>query len=129
MKNKWYFGYIIAAISLILLFTVDTSSALEVVLIIVFAVSLSISYVNINHKKMMENDKDYRISVNDERNEKIKDKVNSTMSAILMAMMGVIAIISIATRNYIPPGILLFVCILISPIIMHFINSYYEKLY
>lgn len=128
MKNKWYFGYIIAAIALILLFTVDTSSALEVVLVLVFSVSLSISYININHNKMMENDKEYRINVNDERNEKIRDKVNSTMSAILMAMMGVIAIISIATRNYIP-GILLFVCILISPIIMHFINSYYEKLY
>ena len=38
------------------------------------------------HHEMMEKDYNYKISVNDERNEKIRDKVNTIMPSILILL-------------------------------------------
>lgn len=88
MKNNkmWYFGYIVGFLSLILLFTIKGNEIRNILMNLIFAISTSISSVKIMHNKMIKKDTSYRINVNDERNVKIKDKVNATMSYILMIL-------------------------------------------
>lgn len=50
------------------------------------------------HNKMIEKDESYRININDERNVKIKDKVNAAMSYILMILIGLVAVICLAVK-------------------------------
>ncbi|MFM1514534.1 DUF2178 domain-containing protein [Helcococcus ovis] len=130
MKNKkiWYFGFLIGICSLILVFTLNLSEMINAILTFVFGITVSVSYVQIMHHKMMEKDYNYKISVNDERNKKIRDKVNATMASILMLLMGIIAIVCIAVKAYLPAGLLAF-SVGGSPLIMFFIDRYYEKKY
>lgn len=73
--NKiWYLGYVIGLCSLILKFTLNMNGAIEVLLIFVFAISVSVSYVQLTHNRLLAKDRDYNISVNDERNEKLETK-------------------------------------------------------
>ena len=128
-SNKiWYLGYSISLFSLILLLTLDLNEALRVCLIMVFAISLAVSHVQIMHRRLLETDHDYKISMNDERNEKIRDKVNATMSSVLMLLMGIIAVVCIAVQAYLPAA-LLAISLGCSPILMIFINKYYENKY
>lgn len=127
--NKiWYLGYVIGLCSLILALTLNLNEAIKVLLIFVFAISLSISYVQLTHHRLLAKDRDYNIGVDDERNEKIRDKVNATMASILMLLMGVIAVVCIAVEAYIPAA-LLAVSVGCSPVIMLFISKYYEQKY
>lgn len=130
MKNNkiWYFGYIVGFLSLILLFTIKSNEIRNILLTLIFAISTSISSIKIMHNKMIEKDESYRINVNDERNVKIKDKVNATMSYILMILIGLVAVICISIKAYLPGGILE-IFILFYPMITFFINGYYEKKY
>lgn len=130
MKNKniWYLGYIIAAISLLLFLILKLNEVAQVILVFVFSITLSVSYIKTTHNRMMEKDQEYRINNNDERLEKIKDKVNAMMCGVLMILMGVISIVCISMEYYIP-AMLLGISIIISPLIMYFFNSYYEKKY
>lgn len=128
-NNKiWYLGYVIGICSLILVFAFNLNETLNIILTFVFAGAVSISHVQVIHHKMMEKDYNYKISVNDERNEKIRDKVNATMAYVLMLLMGIIAMVCVAEKAYLPAG-LLAVSVGCSPIIMFFINLYYEKRY
>ena len=127
--NKiWYLGYVIGLCSLILAVTLNLNEAIKVLLIFIFAISLSVSHVQLTHHRLLEKDRDYKISMNDERNEKIRDKVNATMSPILMLLMGIIAVVCIAVGAYIPAA-LLAISVGCSPIIMLFISKYYEQKY
>lgn len=130
MKNKkiWYLGYVIGIFSLIIMFALKLNEAVEIFLTFVFAICVSVSHVKIMHHKMMEKDHDYKVSVRDERNEKIRDKVNASMGSILMLLMGMIAVVSISVKAYLPAA-LLAISVGCSPIIMFFINRYYEKKY
>lgn len=127
-NNIWYLGYVVALLSLIALFLVKHNEVLTIILTAVFAVSLSVTYVKILHHKMLAKDPDYRISQNDERNEKIRDKVNASMSAVLILLIGAVAIVSIATKAYLP-AILLAVGLAAYPAISYFVNRYYENKY
>lgn len=127
--NKiWYLGYVIGLCSLILKFTLNMNGAIDVLLTFVFAISVSVSYVQLTHHRLLTKDRDYKISVNDERNEKIRDKVNATMTSVLMLLMGIIAVVCVAVGAYIPAA-LLAISVGCSPIIMLFINKYYEQKY
>ena len=127
--NKlWYLGYLVGICSLLAIFTLNLNEAVRVLLIFAFAISVSVSYVQMTHHKLLETNRDYKISVNDERNEIIRDKVNATMSSILMLLMEIIAVVCIAVGAYIP-ATLLAVSVGCSPIIMLFINKYYEQKY
>lgn len=127
--NKWwYLGYLVGICSLLAVFTLNLNEAARVLFIFVFAISVSISYVQLTHHRLLAKDRDYKISVNDERNEKIRDKVNATMSSILILLMGIISVVCIAVEAYIPAA-LLAVSVGCSPIIMFFINKYYEQKY
>lgn len=130
MKNNkiWYLGYVIGICSLIIVFALKLNEAVEICLTFVFAISVSVSYMKIMHHKMVEKDYDYKISVSDERNEKIRYKVNASMAFILMLLMGMIAVVCISVKAYLP-AVLLAISVGCSPIIMFFINRYYEKKY
>ena len=127
--NKlWYLGYVVGICSLLAVFKYNLNEAARVLFIFVFAISVSISYVQLTHHRLLATNRDYKVSVNDERNEKIRDKVNATMSSILMLLMGINAVVCIAVGAYIPAA-LLAVSVGCSPIIMFFINKYYEQKY
>ena len=127
--NKlWYLGYLVGICSLLAVFTLNLNEVVRVLLIFVFAISLSISYVQLTHHRLLEKDRDYKISVNDERNEKIRDKVNATMASVLMLLIGIIAVICIEVEAYLP-ATLLTISLACSPVIMLFISKYYEQKY
>ena len=127
--NKiWYLGYVIGLCSLILKFTLNMNGAIEVLLTFVFAISVSVSYVQLTHHRLLAKDRDYKISMNDERNEKIRDKVNATMASVLMLLMGIIAVVCIAVQAYLPAA-LLAISLGCSPVLMFFISKYYENKY
>ena len=127
--NKiWYLGYVIRLCSLILKFTLNMNGAIDVLLTFVFSISVSVSYVQLTHLRLLEKDRDYKISVNDERNEKIRDKVNATMTSVLMLLIGIIAVICIEVEAYLP-ATLLTISLACSPVIMLFISKYYEQKY
>lgn len=128
INKLWYLGYLVGICSLLAVFTLNLNEAVRVLLIFAFAISVSVSYVQMTHHKLLEKNRDYKISMNDERNEKIRDKVNATMSPILMLLMGIIAVICIAVGAYLPAA-LLAVSVGCSPIIMLFISKYYEQKY
>ena len=127
-NNIWYLGYLISLFSLILLLTLNLNEVLRVCLIMVFAISLAVSHVQIMHRRLLEKDPDYKISVNDERNEKIRDKVNATMASVLMLLIGIIAVICIEVEAYLP-ATLLTISLACSPVLMIFISKYYENKY
>ena len=128
-SNKiWYLGYVIGLCSLILKFTLNMNGAIDVLLTFVFSISVSVSYVQLTHNRILAKDRDYKISVNDERNEKIRDKVNATMASVLMLLMGIIAVVCIAVQAYLPAA-LLAISLGCSPVLMFFISKYYENKY
>ena len=130
MKNKkiWFFGYIIGFISLVALFIFKDDEILNRILPFIFTISVTISSVSLGHNRRMEEDPFYRINVNDERNEKIRDKVNATMTPILMLIMGLVAVICFSKNDYLPAGILA-LGIITFPIITFFVSRHYEKKY
>lgn len=128
-NNKlWYLVCFIGIIALITMLSFNFNEVTNVVLTFVSAICLSFSNVQIMHHKMLEKDKNYKISVNDERNEIIRDKTNSALAYVLMILMGIISVICISVRAYLP-AVLSAASVVFSPIIMFFINSYYEKKY
>ena len=128
INKLWYLGYLVGICSLLAVFTLNLNEAVRVLLIFVFSISVSVSYVQLTHYRLLEKDHDYKISVNDERNEKIRDKVNATMSSILMLLMEIIEVVCIAVGAYIPAALLAF-SVGCSPIIMLFIRKFYEQKY
>ena len=127
-NNIWYLGYLISLFSLILLLMLNLNEALRVCLIMVFAISLAVSHIQIMHRRLLEKDPDYKISMNDERNEKIRDKVNATMASVLMLLIGIIAVICIEVEAYLP-ATMLTISLACSPVLMFFISKYYENKY
>lgn len=127
--NKlWYLGYLVGICSLLAVFILNLNEVVRALLIFVSSISISALFVQLRHDRLLEKDRDYKISMNDERNEKIRDKVNAMMSPILMALMELIALVCIAVEAYIPAA-LLSISVICSPIIMLFISKYYEQKY
>ena len=127
--NKlWYLGYLVGICSLLAVFTLNLNEVVRALLMFVSSISVSASYVQLTHDRLLEKDRDYKISMNDERNKKIRDKVNAMMTSVLMLLMGIIAVVCIAVGAYIPAA-LLAISVGCSPIIMLFISKYYEQKY
>lgn len=128
-KDKiWYLGYLIGMVSLILLWVFRQDETMTILLTFVFSISVTIAYLKLRHIKQMKNDSHYRILVQDERNEKIRDKVNARMTLILMVLMGVVAVICLSMKAYLPAGLLV-IAVVAYPLLSFFINQYYEKRY
>ncbi len=113
---------------MILVFVLDLSEMVDTILIFVFSITVSVSYVQIMHHKMMEKDYNYKISVNDERNEKIRDKVMSAMTSALTLLMGIITVVHLAINADVSADFLA-VSLWWTPLIMFFIRKCYEKKY
>lgn len=128
-NNKiWYLGYFISFISLVSVFAFKNNEQVYSILMFIFTISMTITTVMVMHNKKMEKDSSYRINVNDERNQKIKNKVNATMTPILLIIMGIVTAICLSLKDYLPAGLLL-IGIISYPIISFFINGVYEKRY
>ena len=128
INKLWYLGYLVGICSLLAVFTLNLNEVVRVLLIFVFSISVSVSYVQLTHYRLLAKDRDYKISMNDERNEKIRDKVNATMASVLMLLMGIIAVVCISLHAYVPAA-LLAISLGCSPILMIMINKYYEGKY
>ena len=128
INKLWYLGYLVGICSLLAVFTLNLNEVVKALLIFVSSISISVLFVQLRHDRLLEKDRDYKISMNDERNEKIRDKVNATMTPILMLLMELIALICIAVEAYIPAA-LLAISVCCSPVIMLFISKYYEQKY
>ncbi|TFZ40183.1 DUF2178 domain-containing protein [Soehngenia longivitae] len=130
MKNnkKWYLGYLISLVLLIVIFTLDLNRSTQTAVTILFSFVLAITHVNVIHNKMIAKDKEYNILSKDERNEMIRDKVNAMNSVVLISFIGIITVVFIVYEWYIP-AIIAGSMIVIDPIIMIFISRFYEKRY
>ena len=128
INKLWYLGYLVGICSLLAVVTLNLNEVIRVFLIFVFAISVSVSYVQLTHHRLLAKDRDYKISMNDERNEKIRDKVNATMASVLMLLIGIIAVICIEVEAYLP-ATLLTISLACSPVLMFFISKYYENKY
>lgn len=130
MKNKKisYLGFVVGFISLLAMFILNDNETINRILAFIFTINVTVSTVMLGHNKRMEKNSLYRITINDERNEKIRDKVNATMTPILMLIMGLVAVICFSTNNYLPASILA-IGILSFPLITIFVSRYYEKKY
>ena len=127
--NKlWYLGYLIGICSLLAVITLNLNEVVRALLIFVSSISVSVSYVQLTHYRLLEKDRDYKISAKDERNEKIRDKVNATMASVLMLLIGIIAVICIEVEAYLP-ATLLTISLACSPILMIMMKKYYEGKY
>lgn len=127
-KKTWYLGYMIGFISLVSMLIFKDNETISRILAFIFTTSVTISTVMKTHNKRMEKDSFYRINVNDERNEKIRDKVNAAMTPILMLIMGLVAVICFSIKEYLPATILT-IGVCSYPIISFFVNRHYEKKY
>ncbi len=77
---------------------------------------------------MFRDDKDYAVSVKDERNQMIQDKTNAMNSAVLVSLIGFITVLLIGFEYYIS-ALLTGSLVLLQPLILNLINKYYEKKY
>lgn len=129
MKSK-KLNYLLLIIGIASLISalISKNRTITIILIAIFAISFSFSYVELMHNKMLDEDKNYKISVSDERSQLIRDKVNASMGHIFMYLNFLIAIIALINKENIAATLLILSngC---SPLIMHFINKHYEKKY
>ena len=71
--NKlWYLGYLVGICSLLAVCTLNLNEVVRVLLIFVFSISVSVSYVEMTHRKLLETDRDYKISMNEMKKSEIK---------------------------------------------------------
>ena len=63
-NNIWYLGYVIGLCSLILSWTFNLNGAIKVLLTFVFAISVSVSYVQLTHLRLLAKDRDYKMRIN-----------------------------------------------------------------
>lgn len=129
MKNKnsiWYFGYLISALLILVIFITDFNKTVDIALAILFAAVFSVSHTQILHEKMMKDDEDYKINVLDERNILIKEKVGNITNMFNMVLLGLITVLFIAL-DYLIPAIVTGMMIALQPVILIFISRLLEK--
>ena len=79
----------------------------------------------IDNKMLLKNE-EYKIAANDERTEKIKDKIGTTTSYIMMMFIVISAVLFLYLEYYVPAIFMIFIIFLI-PIIMLVLGMIYEK--
>ena len=94
MKNNkvWYIGYLISVVSLIISFAGNHRKSAFIALVIFAAVTFCVTHIMVVHNKMLLKNEEYKIAVNDERTEKIKDKIGTTTSYIMMMFIVISAL-------------------------------------
>ena len=128
MKNNkvWYIGYLISVVSFIISFAGNHRKSAFIALVIFAAVTFCVTHIMVVHNKMLLKNEEYKIAVNDERTEKIKDKIGMTKSYIMMMLIVISAVVFLYLEYYVPAIFMLFIIFLI-PIIMLVLGMIYEK--
>lgn len=128
MKNNkvWYIGYLISVVSLIISFAGNHRKSAFIALVIFAAVTFCVTHIMVVHNKMLLKNEEYKIAVNDERTEKIKDKIGTTTSYIMMMFIVISAVVFLYLEYYVPAILMIFIIFLI-PIIMLVLGMIYEK--
>lgn len=129
MKNKnsiWYFGYLISALLILVIFITDFNKTVDIALAILFAAVFSVSHTQILHEKMMKDDEDYKINVLDERNILIEEKAGNITNMFNMVLLGLITVLFIAL-DYLIPAIVTGMMIVLQPVILIFNSRLLEK--
>lgn len=127
MKSKfWYSGYIISIMLILIIFFTDFSKMVDIGLLILMSMFFSISHTQLLHNKLMENDKDYKVNVMDERNILIKEKAGNITNMIIMLLLGIAVVIFICF-DYLIPAIITGAIAVIQPIILIIVNNTIEK--
>ena len=121
MKNNkvWYIGYLISVVSFIISFAGNHRKSAFIALVI-------LTHIMVVHNKMLLKNEEYKIAVNDERTEKIKDKIGTTTSYIMMMFIVISAVVFLYLEYYVPAIFMIFIIFLI-PIIMLVLGMIYEK--
>ena len=133
MKNNkvWYIGYLISVVSLIISFAGNHRKSAFIALVIFAAVTFCVTHIMVVHNKMLLKNEEYKIAVNDERTEKIKDKIGTTTSYIMMMFIVISAVVFLYLEYYVPAIFMIFIIFLI-PIfnlidLKTFCNSFKRK--
>lgn len=129
MKNKymiWYLGYVISVILIVIIFLTDFSKMVDIGLAILFTAVFSVSHTQILHNKLMKEDRDYKVSVMDERNIAIKEKAGNITNMITLVQLGLATVIFICL-DYLIPAIITGGIIVLQPIVLIIVSNMIEK--
>lgn len=129
MKNKymiWYLGYVISIILIVIIFLTDFSKMVDIGLAILFTAVFSVSHTQILHNKLMKEDRDYKVSVMDERNIAIKEKAGNITNMITLVQLGLATVIFICL-DYLIPAIITGGIIVLQPIVLIIVSNMIEK--
>lgn len=129
MKNKymiWYLGYVISVILIVIIFLTDFSKMVDIGLAILFTAVFSVSHTQILHNKLMKKDRDYKVSVMDERNIAIKEKAGNITNMITLVQLGLATVIFICL-DYLIPAIITGGIIVLQPIVLIIVSNMIEK--
>lgn len=129
MTNKtkiWYLGYCIALLLFLLILFTDFPIQADLALGVLSSSIFAVSYTSLVHEKMLKQDKDYRISLSDERLIAIKEKTGNTANLINTAFLGIAAVFFLG-MGYTIPAVILGIFLLIQPVILIVISICLEK--
>lgn len=129
MKNKkmiWYLGYVVSVILVLIIFLTDFSKMVDIGLAILFTAIFSVSHTQILHNKLMKEDRDYKVSVMDERNIAIKEKAGNITNMITLVQLGLATVIFICL-DYLIPAIITGGIIVLQPIVLIIVSNMIEK--
>lgn len=119
-------GYVLAAVTLVVIVVADLPKAADLGLAVLFSILFSVSHVQLLHDKMMKKDRDYQVSVMDERNIAIREKTGNIAYMILIGSIGLATVVFIGL-DMIVPAIITGAIIAIQPVIMIAVSTLLEK--
>ena len=122
----WYVGYLAAAVLALVGYFGGLNEPVRTGVCVLAAVVFAVSYVQLLPGKMMKTDRDYRISVLDERSIAIKEKAGNIANMVNTVLMGLAAVLFILLDQLLP-AVVMGVCILVQPVILIVICDLLEK--
>nr|WP_317282615.1 hypothetical protein [uncultured Sellimonas sp.] len=125
-RNLWYLGYIISLLIITIILITDFPTWTDIALSILFACIFSVSHTNLLHEKMLQEDRDYRIEVSDERNIAIKERAGNVTNMITLILVGFATVLLIAL-DYIVPAVITGSIVVIHPVILIFVSHIIAK--
>ena len=125
-KKMCYFGLLVSAVLVIILFAVPMAKGVSAGLSILFACLFSVSYVQLSYDKMMKTDKEFKREMLDERNILLREKTGNIANSVMMVVLGIVAVVFI-TMDYLVPAIVVAGILLVQPVILILISNMLEK--
>ncbi|MDO4813964.1 MAG: hypothetical protein Q3988_02590 [Gemella sp.] len=118
---KYYIGMGAGVVACILSWIVISDKVLLSVMNIFSLWIFSYSFITMYDKKMMKENKEYRISLNDERETRIREKTGETISIIFLLYFSVLCVY-FALNDKILEAVLTGVVIFIHPILFKIVS-------